>query len=166
MHDPELILADDRAVSMAPVHLRRNAGELTSIPAAGETIQLVDVGTHSRGALFLDGSWVRTAELDTAIDHISQSFEGFFFGRYDIKTPDLDDFRAGRNFKVVELNGVTAEATSIYDPRNSLGTAYRTLFEQWRILFEIAAANVAAGAEPATLRELGALLWKHARFKA
>jgi hypothetical protein len=44
--------------------------------------------------------------------------------------------------------------------------AYHTLFEQWRILFEIAAANVAAGAEPASLRELGSLMWKHARFKA
>ena len=161
----ELILADDRTVCMAPVHLRRHAGELTSIPTAGETIQLVDVGTHSRGALFLDGSWVRTPELDAAIDRISQSYEGFFFGRYDIKTPDLDDFRAGRNFKIVELNGVTAEATSIYDSRNNLRTAYRTLFEQWRVLFEIAAANVRAGAEPASLRELGTLMWKHARLK-
>jgi pimeloyl-ACP methyl ester carboxylesterase/membrane protein DedA with SNARE-associated domain len=162
----ELILADDRAVCMAPLHLRRHAGELTSVPGSGEIIQLVEVGTHSRGALFLDGSWVRTAALDAVIDRISQSYEGFFFGRYDIKTPNLDDLRAGRNFKVVELNGVTAEATSIYDPRNSLGTAYRTLFEQWRILFEIAAANVAAGAEPATFRELGALMWKHARLKS
>jgi hypothetical protein len=122
----ELILADDRAVCMAPLHLRRHAGELASVPAAGEIVPLVEVGTHSRGALFLDGAWVRTPELDAAIDRISQSYEGFFFGRYDIKTPSPDDFKAGRNFKIVELNGVTAEATSIYDPRNSLETAYRT----------------------------------------
>ena len=29
--------------------------------------------------------------------------------------------------KVVELNGVTSEATSIYDPKNSLFVAYRVL---------------------------------------
>jgi pimeloyl-ACP methyl ester carboxylesterase/membrane protein DedA with SNARE-associated domain len=161
----ELILSDDRAVCMAPVHLRHNAGELTSIPKQGEIVPLVQVGTHSRGALFLDGAKIRTAQLDAVIDRISQSYDGFFFGRYDIKTPNIDDLRAGRNFKIVELNGVTAEATSIYDPKNSLGSAYRTLFEQWRILFEIAEANVRGGAEPATLRELGGLMWKHWHLK-
>jgi hypothetical protein len=45
---------------------------------------------------------------------------GFYFGRFDIRTPSLDDFQAGQNFKIVELNGVTSEATSIYDPCNSL----------------------------------------------
>ena len=51
----ELILADDRAVSMAPVHLRRNAGELTSIPAAGEIIPTGRCRHPLAGALFLDG---------------------------------------------------------------------------------------------------------------
>jgi hypothetical protein len=64
----------------------------------------------------------------------------------------------------VELNGATAEATDIYDPRNRLGSAYRTLFEQWRILFEIAAANVARGARPASFGELLALVRNHRRL--
>ena len=62
---------------------------------------------------------------------------------------------------MVELNGATAEATSIYDPKNSLRTAYRTLFAQWRLLFDIAAANVARGAKPATLREIAGLMRRH-----
>jgi pimeloyl-ACP methyl ester carboxylesterase/membrane protein DedA with SNARE-associated domain len=156
----ELILADDRAVCMAPFHLRRHATRLAWVPAEGETVQLVEVGTHSRGAAFFDGSWVRTPELEAAIDRISRAYPGFFFGRYDVKAPALDDFRAGRNFRIVELNGVTSEATSIYDPGNSLGTAYRTLFTQWRILFEIAARNVELGARPASLGELWGLLRK------
>jgi hypothetical protein len=43
---------------------------------------------------------------------------------------------------------VTSEATNIYDPRNGLLAAYRTLFEQWRLAFEIGAANRALGHGP------------------
>jgi hypothetical protein len=39
------------------------------------------------------------------------------------------------------LNGVASEATNIYDERNSLGSAYRTLFAQWRLIFEIGVSN-------------------------
>ena len=42
---------------------------------------------------------------------------------------------------MIELNGVTSEATSIYDPKNSVFAAYGILFEQWRIAFEIGAQN-------------------------
>ena len=102
----------------------------------------------------MDGGWIKTPELETRIDEISRSFEGFYFGRFDIRTPSVEDFKAGRNFKIVELNGVTSEATHIYDPRNSLMDAYRVLFEQWRLAFEIGAKNRERGVKTSTLREL------------
>jgi pimeloyl-ACP methyl ester carboxylesterase/membrane protein DedA with SNARE-associated domain len=157
----ELILRDDRAVCMAPQHLRRHANRLAWVPAAGEAVPLVELGTHCRGAAFYDGGWVRTPALEEAIDRLSRSYEGFWFGRYDVRCPSVEEFRAGRGFKVVELNGATAEATHIYDPKNGLLDAYRTLFEQWRALFAIAAANVAGGARPATFRELLRLIRRH-----
>jgi membrane protein DedA with SNARE-associated domain/pimeloyl-ACP methyl ester carboxylesterase len=159
----ELILRDDRAVCMAPHHFRRHANRLTEVLPAGTAFTLVEVGTHARGALFLDGEWVRTPELEAAIDRVSRSFDGFYFGRYDIRTENVEEFQQGRGFQVVELNGATAEATSIYDPKNRLGTAYRTLFTQWRVLFEVAAENVRRGAKPASLREMGELLRRHRR---
>jgi pimeloyl-ACP methyl ester carboxylesterase/membrane protein DedA with SNARE-associated domain len=157
----ELILADDRAVCMAPTHLRKHAGRLAWVPPAGETVPLVELGTHCRGAAFFDGDWVRTPALEEAIDRISRGYEGFWFGRYDIRTQDVEAFRQGRGFRILELNGATAEATSIYDPKNRLGTAYRTLWTQWRLLFEIAAANAARGARPTGLRELWRLMRRH-----
>jgi len=157
----DLILGDDRAVCMAPLYLRRHAQHLTWIPAAGEAVPLVELGTHCRGAAFFDGAWVKTPALEAAIDGLSRGFEGFWFGRYDIRCVSVEDFQAGRNFRVVELNGATAEATHIYDPRTRLGAAYRTLFEQWRLLFTVAAANVARGARPATLAELIHLVRRH-----
>ena len=50
-------------------------------------MQLVELGTRCRGAVFLDGSWVKTAALEAAIDRISKSYDGFYFGGYDIRTP-------------------------------------------------------------------------------
>jgi hypothetical protein len=158
----ELILKHDRAVCMAPFYLGIHAAHLTWVPRAGEPVPLIELGTHCRGAAFYDGAAEKTAELEAAIDRLSQGFPGFWFGRYDIRTPAVEDFRAGRNFKVVELNGATAEATHIYDPQNSLWSAYRTLFLQWRILYEIAALNIARGARPATVSELWHLVRHHA----
>ncbi len=150
----KLILADDRAVCMARFLLDKHKSRAGEVPGNGEHVQLVEIGTHCKGALFLDGGWIKTPELETRIDEISRSYEGFYFGRFDIRTPSIDDFRAGRNFKIVELNGVTSEATHIYDPRNSLVEAYRVLFRQWGLAFEIGAQNRARGIRPSTLREL------------
>ncbi|MGB5422994.1 MAG: VTT domain-containing protein [Desulfobacterales bacterium] len=154
----QLILQDERAMCMAPFHFRRHQDRLFDVPRFGEKIALVEVGTHCRGALFLDGSTVRSPALTSVIDRISKRFEGFYFGRYDIRTPSLEDFRQGRNFKIVELNGVTSEATHIYQPGNSIWNAYRTLKRQWRIAFEIGAANRSRGVQPSSVRRLVAAL--------
>jgi hypothetical protein len=149
-----LILNDGRAICMARFLLKKHADRLWETPRAGQRVQLVEIGTHCRGAVFLDGGWVKTDELEAAIDRICRGYEGFYFGRFDIRATNLEDLKLGRNFKVIELNGVTSEATSIYDPKNSVFAAYRILFEQWRIAFEIGAQNRARGAKPTSARTL------------
>lgn len=159
----KLILADVRAVSMARAYFESQRDRLHEVLKAGETLQLIDVGTHCRGSIFLDGCESKTTLLEESIDRIAQSFDGFCFGRFDIRTPSLADFQKSRNFKIVELNGVTSEATNIYDPKNSLFTAYKILFEQWRIAFEIGAQNRLRGTEPASLKHLFYLILKNWR---
>ncbi|HEU0005054.1 MAG TPA: DedA family protein [Terriglobia bacterium] len=158
-----LILDDPRAVCMARFYLNQLASRLWDIPEQGESVHLVELGTHCRGAVFLDGSWVKTDALESAIDRISKTYDGFYFGRYDIRTPCVQDFQQGRNFKVLELNGVTSEATHIYDPKNSLLEAYRVLFAQWRIAFEIGAQNRRRYTKPTPLRTLAGLILEFKR---
>ena len=146
----DLVLRDRRAARIALVYLQR---EPDRIPAEGERVRLVEIGSHCRGAVFLDGSRYETPELGAAIDAVAQSHPGFYFGRFDLRAVSLHDFQAGR-FSVLELNGVSAEATHIYDPAVSVWEAYRTIFHQWRLAFEIGAANRALGARPLTLAEL------------
>jgi hypothetical protein len=157
----QLILRDERAMRMAPTHLDRLADELDRIPAEGADVPLVEVGTHRLGALFLDGERWRTPALEAAVDEISHAFPGFFFGRYDLRAPSHQAFQRAEGLKVIELNGVTSEATHIYDPANSLADAYRVLFRQWALAFEIGALNRARGAQPAPLLELMKRLLQH-----
>lgn len=149
----ELILDDDRAVCIARAYAESVKRPLSDVPKAGERVRLVELGSHCRGAIFLDGRRLLTPALEQAIDRVSQTHPGFFFGRFDVRTPSVEALREGI-FTVIELNGVSAEATHIYDPAVSLIDAYRTLFQQWRMAFEVGEANKKRGARPTPLREL------------
>ncbi len=153
----DLILADPRAVCQAEKYFEQNRDRLADVPAIGELVKMIDIGTHSRGAIFLDGEWIKTAALEQRIDAICRGFDGFNFGRFDIRMPSLTDLRRGENFKIIELNGVTSESTNIHDPRYSLFDAYRILFRQWRIAFEIGAENIKLGAKPTSILDLAKL---------
>lgn len=158
-----LILDDDRAVAIAPLYCRLNAERLASIPAAGERVHLSELGVHSRGAIFLDGGGLETPALAAAVDGVGRAVQGFYFGRFDVRADSADAFSQGR-FQVIELNGVTSEATSIYDPAHTLLDAYRTLFAQWRLAFEIGAANRARGVPVTSLRDLAAHVFAYRSF--
>ena len=156
----ELIMRDDRAVCMARTYFEAQRDRLWDIPADGESVQLIEIGTHCRGSIFLDGGEIETEAMKASIDRLARGFEGFYFGRFDIRTPSLSDFQKGQDFKVVELNGVTSEATHIYDSRTRLFTAYGVLANQWRIAFEIGAQNRKRGSTSTPLRHLVRLLIK------
>lgn len=143
----ELILKDPRAVALAKKYIEHNKGQINRVPAIDEVVRLIEIGTHSRGAVFLDGGWLKTLALESMIDEICRGFDGFNFGRFDIRVPTHADLQLGQNLKIVELNGVTSESTNIYDPRYSLFDAYRILFRQWRLAFEIGADNSKLGAK-------------------
>jgi membrane protein DedA with SNARE-associated domain len=149
----DLVLSDSRAVMIADVYLDRLEADRHRIPEAGESVLLTDLGTHCKGAIFLDGQRFFSDELLKAVDEIARSYDGFFFGRFDLRGASESDLCAGR-FKVIELNGVTSEATHIYDPSNSLVEAYKVLFRQWRLAFETGRRNVERGARPGTVIEL------------
>jgi membrane protein DedA with SNARE-associated domain len=154
----ELILHDDRAVCAARLYCERHRDRLLQIPVIGESIPLAELGTHCRGAVFLDGRRALTPALEERFDTIARGFTGFYFGRFDVRAADgIDAFREGYGFKIIELNGVTSEATHIYHPGTPLTAAYRVLMEQWRLAFEIGAENRRRGVEPTPVRVLIAL---------
>lgn len=152
----DLIWQNPRARLIADIYLTRLGDRRNEVPPMGQEIKLVEAGNHCQGCIFQNGSHFCTPALMERIDAISQGISGFNIGRYDIRFSSVDDLMAGRNFKIVELNGAASEATSIYDSRNSLWSAYRTLFKQWDLVFAIGAANQRLGHTPTPLP----LIWK------
>ncbi len=159
----QLIWAHPRYRMQANTFLARHAQEVERVLAAGELFRLAIAGNHCQGTLFLDGSHLITPELERRFDAIARHFEGFYFGRFDVRYSDVEAFKAGRDVGIVELNGVTAESTNIYDPSRSLFSAYRTLYQQWSLLFRIGDANRRLGHVPTPFGDLAALIWSHLR---
>lgn len=153
-----LIEADPRHCRIAEVYHRRHAARLDDVLAEGETLELVFAGNHCQGAVFRNGARLITPELTAAIHAIASSMDEFYFGRFDVRFHDECLLMQGKGFRIVEVNGASAEATHIWDAGTRLGEAYRALFRQWRMLFEIGAINRRRGHRPMnTFKVLGDL---------
>lgn len=137
----QLIWAHPRYRMQASVFLRRFEDAADTVLEDGETLRLAMAGNHCQGTLFADGAHLITPELEAAIDTVVQRIDGFYFGRLDARYADVEAFKRGEDFAVLELNGVTSESTNLYDPSWSLPRAYRTLFRQWATCFAIGNAN-------------------------
>lgn len=133
----DLILKDKRARIIASTYFSRLQDQLDTTPAEKEMIQISECGNHCQGAIFLNGDHLKTPELKKAIQQISDKIPNFYFGRLDIKYKTQKDLMLGNNFQIVEINGAGSEATHIWDPNTRLLDAYKSLFEQWNLLFKI-----------------------------
>jgi membrane protein DedA with SNARE-associated domain len=159
----QLILDDARAVALWRKYSSLHADRLHTVVTAGARVQLCEVGSHCRGAVFLDAHGARTAALEAEVDRASKAMPGFFFGRFDVRSASVEDLRRGQ-FTILELNGVTSEPTHIYDAVYGALAAWRTLCASWTLAFAIGAEQAAAGARVWYGRELVGLAFGYRRF--
>lgn len=144
----QLILDDPRAGRLSHLYLRRHTTRLDEVLAPGQAMRLAFAGSHSRGAIFRNGSHLVTPAMEACFDALSHRLPEFHFGRFDIRFRDFSDVQSGHGFTIVEINGAGAESTHIWDRRTSLLRAWRDLMHQYQCLFEIGAANRARGFTP------------------
>jgi membrane protein DedA with SNARE-associated domain len=162
VHDLEhLILSDPRAVFYSDSFLKTYADRLFEIPAAGEKIPLVEIGTHARGSLFLDACNLNSPALERRFNEFCPQIEGYYLGRFDVKVPDEPSLCRGENVSIIELNLLTSEPTHMYDPAYSVWYAWRVLFRHWRKAYEIGAALRRTGKRPPGTFEVLRVLAKH-----
>lgn len=142
----EELLKKDKRNFIFLEHIQKNYPEISkTVPAKQEVKLLEPIGNHSRGTIFRNANNLINDELTQVFDEISKQIKGFYFGRYDLKVTSLEDLYAGKNIKIVELNGANSEPAHIYDPHNAIWRAYRDLFKHWRILYKISRKNHALG---------------------
>jgi hypothetical protein len=161
----ELIAADPRAGRvLSPGHAC--AAALSHVPAAGEVVRLATVGSTRVGGLYLDGCAFITAQLTDRIDAIARDLPDFDFGRFDVRYESLAALAAGRDFKIMEINGAGSEAIEAWDPATGMRKAFGIIFAKQRTLFAIAAARRQAGARPMGLLRLARLHLRQQRLIA
>ena len=146
----DLILDHPRLRFWAERFFLRLGDRIGEVPAAGERVALGIAGNHAQGTTFRDGTSLATPELAAAIEALARRYRdgGFHFGRFDLRAPSREAFQRGEGLRVLELNGVTSEATHIYDPERSLLQAWRDLGRQWALAWRIGAGQRRKGHRP------------------
>ena len=137
----QLVRADARASLLAETYLRRFDRIRDRVLEDGQPLRLVEAGNHAQGCIFRDGMHLWSSALEERINAISVDLPEFYIGRYDVRFSSIEEFRMGKGFKILELNGAASEATSAYDSTKSLREAYGILFRQWELVFAIGDEN-------------------------
>ena len=117
----------------------------------GESFFVEPVGSHNLGTKFMDSCHLNTPRLEDLITHWANQLPGLYYGRFDIKFKNWESLLEGKDFKIIEINGVNAEPTHIYDPKYKLVKAYQDIFFHMDIIYEISKQNRALGYRPKPL---------------
>lgn len=110
----------------------------------GKTVLLEPIGNHCRGTKFVNANSYIDSELEATFEKLVQKMPDFYYGRFDVKAKSIEALKKGE-FKVMEINGISAEPGHIYDPKYSLERAYKDLFWHWEKMAEIATQNQKQG---------------------
>ena len=138
----ELICKDKRAFLYWDILKNLHEDKIDNVLDQGEMMQLSVIGNHSKGTQFINGNHLINNDLTLMLEGLLKQINGWNFGRLDLKYNNFDEFTVGKNFKILELNGIIAEPTHIYDPSKcSYPKAVKTIKDHWKIIDQIATLN-------------------------
>lgn len=138
----KLIRTNKRAQNYLDSIIEINKSKLNSIIPKNEEFVLNVIGNHSKGTQFINGNHLISKELNLVMDKLSSEITGWNYGRIDIKYNCFEELLKGENFKILEINGIIAEPTHIYDA--SKGTYFYALLEikkHWKLMYVIGNLN-------------------------
>lgn len=136
-----LILKDERAKLYLHLIQENNVIDLNQIPKKEEIVKLSSIGNHSKGTKFINGNHLITQELHDSFDILNHQVDGWYYGRVDVKYHSLEALYNGE-FKILEVNGILAEPTHIYDAsKTTYFGALKIIRQHWKQLYKIAMYN-------------------------
>lgn len=130
------------------------------IITAGKEIQLEPIGNHCRGTVFINSNHLISPLLVKVFDSIAQGIDGFYYGRFDLRCKSIDDLLQGKNFKILELNGVSSDPAHIYDSSMPLWKAYRDIYRCIKTVYLISVENHRRGISYAKSGEVAGVVMR------
>ncbi|XLS28020.1 hypothetical protein ACJD0Z_12510 [Flavobacteriaceae bacterium M23B6Z8] len=149
----ELVNQNQRAILQKEKLRTKFAAEWEAILEKDQVLVLEFIGNHNRGTKFVNGQQLYDEQLLTVFDELNHQMKGFYYGRFDIRTASIESLKHERSFKILEVNGVGAEPTHIYDPSYKITKAWSELLFLWRVVFKIAAMRKKAGNKYVSFKE-------------
>ena len=137
----ELVAAHPVAKHKASQLKKKHDDNWNKVIPAGEKYVLNRAGNHNTGAKFVNLNHEIDQQLCDVFDRISNEAGQFYFGRYDIKCPSLEDLKNGKNIFILEFNGAGAAITHVFDRNMSYGSALKEIIRHWRHLYRIGRIN-------------------------
>lgn len=138
----ELVNNDNRAKLYLELLSELHINKLDDIPKNNEIVKLSVIGNHSKGTQFICGGHLISKKIEEIFDKLSNAIPGWFYGRIDLKYNTFEELENGINFKILEINGILAEPTHIYDAENyNYFQALKAIRTHWKSLYEIATIN-------------------------
>jgi hypothetical protein len=141
----QLLRKSTRARMQIERLLKERPNLLKHIPSDTEQIVVEPIGNHCKGTEFINCCHLINEQLIETFDKITKPINGFYYGRFDLKVTSLEDLYQGKNIKIMELNGTNSEAIHIYSKEMNIVKAYKAIFYNMKIVFEIAMENKAKG---------------------
>ncbi|AOW21938.1 ATP-grasp domain-containing protein [Urechidicola croceus] len=138
----ELILKDERAQIYYSILKEIHKEQMYSIPKKGKQIELTIIGNHAKGTQFIDGNHLINKQITSTIDKLNREIKGWYYGRLDIKYDTFEKLMNGKDFKILEINGIISEPTHVYDAtKHSYFDALKAIKNHWKIIYKVGTIN-------------------------
>ncbi|MEO0508613.1 MAG: D-alanine--D-alanine ligase [Verrucomicrobiota bacterium] len=149
----QLVEKDPRAGRLIHLYKARHEDRWNEVLRFNETVKLVFSASHSKGAIFKDARDFVTPTLVQELGHLMEGLPEFYYGRLDVKFPDIASLQCGEGLEIVEINGASSESIHIWDKDAQLKDAVKQLLWQYRTLFRIGASHRKRGIRPPGMRK-------------
>lgn len=143
----ELLLKHPRHFLYAETLSARFPKRMHLIPERDLEYTVHRIGNHCLGTQFIDIGEKVTPNLVSTLDKIADAYEGFHYGRFDLKVTSYDALSKGEGLKIFEMNGISSEPGHMYD-MPTVFHAYKTLYIHWNYILRISLQNIKKGVEP------------------
>lgn len=139
----KLIAYDKRAQHYVKMLEKDYKDSWKSIIDKDKRVSLSYLGNHCKGTQFINGNHLIDKQLTETLDEINHQIKGWYYGRLDVKYNSLQELREGKNFIILEINGIISEPTHIYDPYHATYfQALSAIRKHWKYMYEIAKINL------------------------
>lgn len=149
----ELVFQNQRAILQKEKVKKQFASIWDKVLEKDQKLILEFIGNHNRGTRFVNGQELYDKKLLTVFDELNHEMKGFNYGRFDIRTKSIESLKFEKAYKILEVNGIGAEPTHIYDPDYKITKAWSELLYLWRVVFKIAAMHKKTGSKYVSFKE-------------